>query len=250
MVQDKKRFSPLRFYSINLIFLVLILFAGFLVFLIATCTVNTVTVKGATFYSSKEIEDKVLNDRYKTNGAWDVLKNRIRPRKDIPFVEKVNVSLSHFHDLTITVEEKDIVGFIQGKDNNLIYLDRNGVVTDISRTQLPNMIPVTGLDTKKTVTEGKRYPAAENRVSALSTLFHSKDNMNLDLDEVTFGDSGQITLECGNVTVALGTAESLKDKLIRLSYILPKVKNQAGTLHFENYSSDNTDVVFDAQEEK
>lgn len=247
MVQEKKKFSPFRFYLVNFIFFLLILVAAFLVFLILACGVQEVEVKGATFYTDQQIEHLVLNDRYRTNGAWDVIKNRVHPRKDIPFVSDVKVGLKNFHKLTITVTEKEITGYITTPDGKLIYLDREGTVTDISHKLLSGMIPVEGLTTKKKIVEGKRYPAAGNRVAALSLIFRSKDNMDLDINSISFGDSGQITLICGKVTVMLGTADNLKDKLLRLSYILPKVGKDAGTLHFENYTSDNTDIVFDAE---
>lgn len=246
MMQEKRRFSPFRFYLVNFIFFLLILIAAFLVILILTCGVQEVHVKGSKFYTDSQIEHLVLNDRYKTNGAWDVMKNKIRPRHDIPFISDVKVSLRNFHILTITVTEKDIVGYITDTDGKLVYLDRDGRVTDVSKKLLPDMIPVDGLATKKKIAAGEMYPAAENRVAALSLIFKSKDNMDLGINSITFGDSGQITMVCGNVTVKLGTADSLKDKLLRLSYILPKVENEAGTLHFENYTSDNTDIVFDA----
>ena len=246
MMQEKKKFSPFRFYLVNFIFFLLILIAAFLVILILACGVQEVKVKGNSFYTSSQIEHLVLNDRYRTNGAWDVIKNKVHPRHDIPFVSDVKVSLSHLHILTITVTEKDIVGYMAASDGKLIYLDRDGRVTDISNRLLPDMIPVDGLPTKKKITAGQMYPAAENRVAALSLIFKSKDNMDLGIRSITFGNSGQITMVCGKVTVQLGTAGNLKDKLLRLSYILPKVENEAGTLHFENYTSDNTDIVFDA----
>ena len=39
MVQEKKKFSPFRFYLVNFIFFLLILVAAFLVFLILACDI-------------------------------------------------------------------------------------------------------------------------------------------------------------------------------------------------------------------
>lgn len=245
MVQEKKKFSPLRFYLVNLIFLVLIILASVLVFMAGACDVRNVKVEGSTYYSDIDIRQQVLNDSHSNNGAWVVMKNTLHP-VSIPFVRSIRVKLHGLHDLTITVKEKEITGYIQQSDKKIIYLNRDGVVTDIDDRLLTGMIPVEGLDTKKKIKTGSLYPAAENRVSALAAIFHSKDNMDLTITKVTFGDSGQITLQCNQVNVMLGTADNLHDKLIRLSYILPKVGDRAGTLHFENYSGDNTDIVFDA----
>lgn len=244
MREERRHFSPARFYAVNLIFLIPILIVGFMVFLILTCTVTTVTVKGNTLISDAEVEGCVMTGKYKNNGAWDVVRNKLRPAQ-IPFIKTVNVSLKGFHNLVITVKEKELTGYVRDSRNNYVYLDRDGVVTEIDSRLLGDAVPVEGLSTKKTITEGKLYPAAENRVKALSTVFKSMKNLGLSIESVTFGSSGQITLDCGTITASLGTADSLKDKLLRLSYILPKVEDQTGILHFEDYTVDNTDIVFE-----
>lgn len=244
MSDEFHRFSPVRFYRINLIFLIPLMIAAVLVFLILTCTVEEVSVKGNTLLSDTEIENYVLNDRYKNNGAWDVVKNTLR-EPEIPFAAGIKVRLSHFHHLEITVTEKELTGYLRDSKGRYVYLDRNGIVTEVDDRLLGTAIPVEGLDTKKNIVTGQKYPAAENRVSALSTIFKSMKNLNLDIKKVTFGDSGQITLDLGKVTASLGTADRLKDKLLRLSYIVPKVGKDSGVLHFENFTEDNTDVVFE-----
>lgn len=246
MTQEKKRFSPARFYRINIIFFIMIMVLGLLVFLLAVCSVRQVRVYGNTIYTDAQLEEIVLNDRYKSNGAWEVVRNRLHPRRDIPFVSKTEVSLKGFHTLVIRVSEKQIAGYIDGKDDNHIYLDREGRVAEVNKKLLSSAIPVSGLSTKKRIVTGKSYPVAENRITALRRIFHAKTSMNLNIDSVNFGDSGEISLSCGSVTVKMGTSDGLKEKLLRLSYILPKVAGESGTLHFENFSSDNTDIVFDA----
>lgn len=249
MREDLHHFSPVRFYAINIIFLIPLLVAAFLVFLIVTCTVTSVEVDGNTLISDDEIENYVMTGKYKNNGAWDVVKNYLR-KPDIPFVKDTKVSLKHFHTLTVKVTEKELTGYLRDKKNNYVYVDKNGTVTEIDQRLLGKAIPVDGLNAKKTITVGKKYPAPENRVAALSTILKSMKNMGLDIDKITFGSSGQITLKSGTITASLGTADRLKDKLLRLSYILPKVQDETGVLHFEDYTEDNTDIVFQKTESK
>lgn len=249
MREDLHHFSPARFYRVNIIFLIPILVIGFMVFLILTCTVTSVKVNGNNIISDSEIEGYVMTGKYKNNGAWDVIKNAVRP-PEIPFIKSTSVRLKHFHTLTVTVKEKELTGYLRDKKNNYVYVDKNGTVTEIDTRLLGNAIPVEGLTTKKDITKGKMYPAPENRVSALSIIFKSMKNMGLDIDEITFGSSGQITLTSGTITASLGTADRLKDKLLRLSYILPKVQDETGVLHFEDYTEDNTDIVFQKTKSK
>ncbi|MQN00791.1 MAG: hypothetical protein DUD27_05540 [Lachnospiraceae bacterium] len=249
MERDGHRYSPAKFYKINIIILIILIILGTAVFLIFACNVNNVTVRGNTLLGASEIEGYVMADKYRNNGAWDVVKNTLRP-PEIPFVKETKVSLHNLHDLVITVKEKELTGRLKDKNGNYVYIDRNGIVTEVDPRLLGKAVPVEGLTTKKSAVVGKAYPAAENRVKALSVIFKSMKNMGLDISKVTFGDSGQITLTCGKVTASFGTADRLKDKLLRLSYILPKVKGSAGILHFEDFTEDNTDIVFEKKKTK
>ena len=47
-----------------------------------------------------------------------------------------------------------------------------------------------------------------------------------------------------NVKINLGLKNDMDDKCKRLSKILSQLGNQSGTLHLENFSPNNTDIVF------
>ena len=49
--------------------------------------------------------------------------------------------------------------------------------------------------------------------------------------------------------ISLGSSSYLEEKLERLSYILPEIEGMQGTLHLENFSPNNTDVVFEKQKD-
>lgn len=245
MTERGHKFRPGRFYRINIIFLIPLIVCLILVFLLLTCSVREVTVNGNSLISDSEIENYVLNDKYKNNGAWDVAKNTLK-KPTIPFIKSVKVQLKGFHHLIITVKEKELTGYLRDNKNRYVYVDKNCVVTEIDDRLLGKAIPVSGLKAKKSITVGEKYPAESNRVASLSLIFRSMKNLGLDIDKVTFGSSGQMSLKSGSVTASLGTSDRLKDKLLRLSYILPKIEGKSGTLHFEDYTEDNTDIVFEA----
>ena len=244
MREEKHHFSPARFYAVNIIFLIPLIILAFLVFLILATNVTAVEVNGNNLISDTEIEGFVMTGKYKNNGAFDVIKNKVRPAQ-IPFIRTTNVSLKNLHTLVISVKEKNLSGYVSDSKNNYVYLDEDGIVTEIDQRLLGDAIPVEGISTKKKITEGAAYPAAENRIKALSTIFKTMKNQDIDIEGITFGSSGQITLDCGSITASLGTADSLKEKLMRLANILPKVEGKSGILHFEDYTADNTDIVFE-----
>ena len=53
-----------------------------------------------------------------------------------------------------------------------------------------------------------------------------------------------------DITVNVGSADNLTDKIMRLQYILPQLTNQTGTLHLENWSNENTDIIFEPKKSK
>jgi len=48
----------------------------------------------------------------------------------------------------------------------------------------------------------------------------------------------------------VGSADNLTDKLMRLEYILPELTGKKGTLHLENWSNENTDIIFEPKKSK
>ena len=40
----------------------------------------------------------------------------------------------------------------------------------------------------------------------------------------------------------------MSEKVMRLSYILPKLEGMTGTLHLEDWNTENTDIVFEKAE--
>jgi cell division protein FtsQ len=54
----------------------------------------------------------------------------------------------------------------------------------------------------------------------------------------------------GDVKVRLGNRSGLEEKLRRLAYILPMLDGKKGTLHLEDFSENNTDIVFNSKKKK
>ena len=237
-------YSPVRFYLPNIILGVLILLIMIVLSTALIFRVEDVKVSGSTIYSDALIEDMVLNDKYKKNGLYDVIKNTLFPRKDVPFVESLKVGLDGVHTLTITVREKKLTGYLIDKEERYVYFDSDVKVTQVSDQLVDGLIPVEGLTVEGAV-EGKDLPVSGTRRNALTTIYKNITTREIDVKKITFDESdGTIGLDCGNIKVMLGNKSKLEEKLRRLSYILPKLKKKSGTLHLEDFSDENTDVVF------
>jgi cell division protein FtsQ len=59
-----------------------------------------------------------------------------------------------------------------------------------------------------------------------------------------------MTVYSDGITIQVGTADNLAQKILRLQYILPQLEGKKGTLHLENWTSETTDIIFDPKKSK
>jgi cell division protein FtsQ len=62
--------------------------------------------------------------------------------------------------------------------------------------------------------------------------------------------SNTMTVYSDGITIQVGTADNLAQKILRLQYILPQLEGKKGTLHLENWTSETTDIIFDPKKSK
>ena len=239
-----RKYSWKRFYFINILFFLVITVLCTVLFTVLFCKLGRVRISGNVIYSKDEIEAMVLDDKYKNNAAYDMVKSIIRPKKDIPFIEEVKVRMLNLHDLKITVKERELYGYLRDEQENYVYFDLDGIVTDISDRLVEGVLPVTGLSVSEAVV-GEPLPVNGSRRKAISVLLKNQRNRNIAIDEIQFDEDGSISLICGKNTAMLGTKTRLEEKMRRLSYILPQLQKRTGILHLEDWSEDNTDIVFE-----
>ncbi|MCR5453139.1 MAG: FtsQ-type POTRA domain-containing protein [Lachnospiraceae bacterium] len=246
MIEFKKTYSPVKFYLINILLILVIVLVGFILLSSEIFKVKNVEVKGSTIYSDAVIKDMVLNDKYKNNGLYNVVKNMIRPRDDIPFVDEVKVQLKGRNTVVITVKEKKLAGYLAEGDK-YVYFDEDAIVREISEAKVEKdeIIETQGLKVKDSVI-GKELQTASGRSKALSIIYKNMISRRIPISLIKFDESdGTIMIRSKKIDVMLGTKTNLEEKLRRLSYILPKLKKESGVLHLEDFSEENTDIVFE-----
>ena len=108
--------------------------AVILMVILFTCFgIDEIEVTGNKHYSKEQIKDFVLSDGYIDNTILLMLKNKVRPIEDIPFVAKLDIEYVNAHKITLTVYEKAMAGCIEYM-NEYVYFDQDGYVLEISQT--------------------------------------------------------------------------------------------------------------------
>lgn len=220
-----------------------ILVIGGGLFAFMCCDVQDVVVEGNNIYTPEEIEEYVISGKYKNNCVYNVVHNFIKPKKDIPFVDKVKVTMTGLNTNKITVTERIPFGYVAKEGEDAKYFDEDGKITDISDKRLENS--TVWLDVEPSGSEISDLIVDDEVMlsSYLETTKALKAN-NIYVNSIKIDDNHNIYATKDGIKINFGLKNDMDDKCKRLSIILPQVENQQGTLHLENFSKENTDIVF------
>ena len=240
----KKKTSRFRFYRINILLGILIAVILLAMGIYFCCNLKSVTVSGNTNVTKKEMKSAVLSAPYTNNTVYAVLLNFFKPVKNIAFVSGYQVKMTGLNSVQIVVTEKDILGYALTTRGKYVYFNKDGVVEEISEKKLSSVVPLTGINVDQ-ARKGKNLPIDKEQLSSLLQLIRSLQKYKITVSAYSFDENGNITATCGTIQINFGSGNNMSEKAMRLPYILPKLAGMTGTLHLEDWSKNNTDIVFD-----
>ena len=219
------------------------LFAGYY-YITTNYTVTTVYVEGNVHYSNEEIMEMVMEGRYGHNSLFLSLKYKDKSIEDIPFIEKMDVSVLDPHTVKIEVYEKALAGYVEYLDRYL-YFDKDGIVVESSTEKTKGIPMVTGLSFDHVVLH-QPLPVEDDTVfGEILSITQLVNKYDLSVDRIFFGADKTLTLYFENVKAAFGTGENLEAKVMELQYMLPELKGKSGTLRMENYTEETKTITFE-----
>jgi cell division protein FtsQ len=210
--------------------------------------VETVKVEGNELYEEKLIEETVLNDEYSWNSLYVLLKYKFTETQELPFIDTMEISMEDPHTLRIKVYEKGLLGYVHVSSvGDNAYFDKDGIVTEISTRVIEDVPLIKGLECEEIVLYDK-LPIDNKQLKQLLTLTQTLKRNNLVPDTISYASDYAPVLYYGDIRVQLGSMENLTQKVARVNEILPQLKNEVGTLHLENWTEQNTNIVFQREE--
>ena len=234
-----------RFYILNIIlFLVILLLAAFL-FIYMCCGVKTREFEGATVYTDEELTDLLFREKYDNNVVSSWFMSLVRPKKGIPFVEKVAVKPTSLTSVKVIITEKERYGVLQTSDTDFYYFDSAFQCVEhadhyIDGTPLFIFQKLTGK-----AKAGKALPVTGSSKKAMDVVIEETAKRGIAVQNTVINEDGGIVMHSGAVEIRLGSRTNLKEKIMRLPYILPSLEGKAGILHLEDWTEENTDIVFE-----
>ena len=206
--------------------------------------VKEISFSTSSHYTEEELEELVFTNRACYNSIYLFWKYNIKKEEpDIPFIEKLEVTIKEPTKVKVTTYEKGIVGYMEVLDS-YVYFDKDGIVVEISGICIENVLRVEGVYVNA-VSMGKKLPLQDDQVfKILLNLTQLLDKYNVHPDGVRFSEENEVTLYFGEAKVQLGKDENMDEKIIRLKNIVSSLEGKKGTLHMENVDENTKNMTF------
>lgn len=210
--------------------------------------IRSVEVTGNSYYSAEEIESLVISDSYSTNSLYLYLKYKYLNPEEIPFVDKVEVTLLSPGKVRLRVYEKSLVGYVSYMGANF-YFDKDGVVVECSSEVNEEVPRICGLEFRSLALNKQLEVEDASIFDDILSITQLLQKYELQADRIEFGSDQELTLYFDSVRVALGKSENLENKMSRLHDIFPDLEGRSGVLRMENYTNDSKYISFEKDTE-
>lgn len=220
--------------------------------ILLTCfQINEIEITGNKHYTKEQIKEIVLSEGYIDNTVLLMLKKKIQPIEDIPFIAKIDVEYISPHKITITVYEKALAGCVEYM-NEYVYFDQDGYVLEISATKLEDAPCITGMAFNSMELHEKLPIEDKNRFKLILKITQLINKYNLKIDSIKFDSEGEIIMRYQSIRIELGDGSNLEEQLIDLNKILEGLEGKSGTLDMKEFdiSSGKASFINENVEEK
>lgn len=206
--------------------------------------VQTVVVNGNMRWSGQEIAEGLSYDFLTQNTLFLTWKHRNGEVPErLPYLSSLRIKLDSPGKITVTVTEKELLGYVLYNDQNL-YFDEEGVILDITDEIYDGIPVVTGVKMGEPVLYQKVPTDSSAQLRTILSITQLMRYQELTAREIRFAENMDITVRIGKVDAILGQDEYLEEKIANLKAILNVMNGNQGTLHMENFTGKNESVSF------
>lgn len=246
----------------------LVVFAAVLWFF-AHFSVREVIVLGNIHYTKEEITDTVQRGLFGNNTLIVSRSRKSFSPETLDLVDRIEVEMKDEHTLQITVQERQLIGYVQYLDSNLYFDSEGRIMNSVVREeetaeeeQKVLAAEAVGKTATSYVTAMKEAPqicglnfawarlheilpvedaSVFNTILGISRMINK---YSIFPDAVVFDEKMDISLTYGEITVDLGADQLMEEKLARVAAILPSIEGKQGILHMEDYDGSSENIVF------
>ena len=206
-------------------------------------SIKNIYVTGSTHYTDQEIIDMVMTDRLSHNSVYLSMQYRDRSIKNIPFLEKIDVTIVSRDTVRISVYEKAVAGYVRYLGRYL-YFDRDGYVIESSMERTKGIPWVMGLHFDHAVLYQKLPVENEEVFASILDVSKLLSKYELEADRIYFDDDYRLYLYFDQVQVYIGGNDNIDEKIIALRNIIPNLDDKCGILDLHEYTGASENITF------
>lgn len=219
-----------------------VILAAIIIFILSL-RVEDIIITGNEKYSDKQIEKLIFKTKFDRNPVMLYFSTEFGSQKKIPFVARYSVKINSINSVEVKVYEKNVIGYVRYMEKNM-YFDGDGIVTDSTQQVLDGIPRVTGLKFDYIVVEEKLPVKEEKLFQTIMNLTQLLSKYEIAVDKIKISEDKTFELIIGDITVELGEADELNEKIIDLHDMLPKMDGLNGTLDMTTYDSNDKGYAF------
>lgn len=207
--------------------------------LLMSVRIQSFEIVGNTRYTQEELVGMIYENRWDTNSLYGFIKDKTRPHKQLPFIERYQIIWKSPVSVEIVVYEKNIVGYVDYMSSHM-YFDKDGIIVESTSALLEGVPHITGLDFGSIVLY-QPLPVSDSQVFGnILNLTGSLSSYGIACDEITYDRLLNATLHIGEIDVQLGSSSDMEMKISTLNDILPKLEGLSGELDLSVYSENTS----------
>lgn len=206
--------------------------------------ITAVEVEGNAHYTTEQIKEMVMDSKLSDNSIFLSLQYHDKSITDVPFIERIDVSVVDNHTVKISVYEKTLAGYVNYL-GSYMYFDKDGIIVESSNVLTPGIPEVSGLQFNHVVLHEALPVENEDIFQEILNITNLLNKHGLAATKIYFDSFYNVTLYFNNVRVILGEDADLDQIIMRLTGILPHLEGKSGVLHMETFSESNKDITFE-----
>lgn len=240
---EKKKKKKNR-YCLKIVLCILVILIAVVIFAGIYFTTEQVRVTGNETYTDEEVISAVKSDGYIPNTLFMAVKNKIIPKKYLPFGDSVTLTFNNPKILEIKIKEKVRAGALKQGDQ-YYYFNLAGTVLEKRKTLYSDVPLVSDLELGK-IELNKPLPVSKELQKEIIAVTRGLSNYDLAVSQISVNENEEIILISGEYKIIIGSSEYLDAKISQVPEVLKSIEAEykSGTIDMRMYTDENEIITY------
>ena len=207
-----------------------------------------ISVDGLTYYDENTFLARISTETARKNTLLFRLEQFRNGEIKIPYIESYDVVTEGNNTIRIQVYEKILVGCVKVMGQYL-YFDKDGYVTESGGERLPGVPLIKGLEFDRIVLYEKLNIQKDELYDVILNITKLVQEYDIPAESITFDGKGEVELEVGGLTVALGKRVAYDVPVQKFADLFPSVSERKLYIDLSGYEGGSEDIIAKPKED-